>query len=158
VPGRLTELANFKPFHVAEKAVAGNLALLEERRIELPKPATNVVDFLTEQEIPAHINKQRSRLNFVLKAITDQRLTSAVLNAPSYLSGLNDVEWNVVRERARAALHPQQSKMQQWLKKALAEVREGLAATKRMLLERCEMRRMTMVSSARSGSRCRAAR
>jgi hypothetical protein len=48
--------------------------------------------------------------------------------------------------------------MQQWLKKALAEVREGLAATKRMLLERCEMRRMTMVSSARSGSRCRAAR
>ena len=30
--------------------------------------------------------------------------------------------------------------MQQWLKKALAEVQEGLAATKRMLLERCEMR------------------
>jgi len=63
-----------------------------------------------------------------------------VLNTPPYLSGLTDVEWNVVRERARAALHPQQEGMQRWLKRALAEVVEGMAATKRMLLERCEMR------------------
>ncbi|MCK1570801.1 hypothetical protein [Bradyrhizobium sp. 174] len=140
VPGRLTELANFKPFQAAEKAVASNLALLEERMVELPKPTANVIEFMTEQEIRAHINKQRPRLNFVLKSISDQRLTSAVLNAPCYLSGLNDVEWNVVRERARAALHPQQAEMQQWLRKALAEAQEGLAATKRMLLERCQMR------------------
>lgn len=63
-----------------------------------------------------------------------------MLNTPPYLSGLTDVEWNVVRERARAALHPQQEEMQRWLKRALAEVVEGMAATKRMLLERCEMR------------------
>jgi hypothetical protein len=63
-----------------------------------------------------------------------------VLNTPPYLSGLTDVEWNVVRERARAALHPQQEEMQRWLKRALAEVVEGMAAAKRMLLERCEMR------------------
>jgi hypothetical protein len=73
-------------------------------------------------------------------ALSDARLTSAVLNAPSYLSGLNDVEWNVVRERARTALHPEQTEMQKLLKKALAEVQEGLASTKRMLLERCETR------------------
>jgi hypothetical protein len=30
--------------------------------------------------------------------------------------------------------------MQQWLKKALAEVVERMAAAKRMLLERCELR------------------
>jgi hypothetical protein len=39
-----------------------------------------------------------------------------------------------------AALHPQQAEMQEWLNKAIAEVREGMAAAKRMLLERCEVR------------------
>jgi hypothetical protein len=53
---------------------------------------------------------------------------------------IRNAEWNVVRERARAALHPQQLEMLQWLKKALAEVREGVAATKRLVLERCELR------------------
>ncbi|MEH2573475.1 hypothetical protein [Bradyrhizobium sp. AZCC 1708] len=136
----LTELANFKPFQLAEKAVANNLAHLEERMVELPKPTTNAIEFMLEQEIRAYISEQPSRLNFVIKSLADQRVTSAVLNAPPYLSGLTDVEWNVVRERARAALHPAQSEMQEWLKKALAEVQEGIAAAKRMLLERCEMR------------------
>ena len=55
-----------------------------------------------------------------------------------------------MRERARAALHPQQEEMQRWLKRALAEVVEGMAAAKRMLLERCE--RTTMVSSTQHAS------
>jgi hypothetical protein len=46
----------------------------------------------------------------------------------------------VVRERARAALHPEQVQMQQQLTKARDELRAGLAAAKRMLLERCELR------------------
>jgi len=54
--------------------------------------------------------------------------------------GLNDAEWNLVRARARQALHPEQTEMEQLLTKALDDVREGVAATKRMLLERCEMR------------------
>ncbi|MBI5260246.1 MAG: hypothetical protein HY852_00320 [Bradyrhizobium sp.] len=49
------------------------------------------------------------------------------------------LKWNVVRERARTVLHPEQAEMQQALNKALAEVQEGMAAAKRALLDRCEM-------------------
>jgi hypothetical protein len=62
------------------------------------------------------------------------------LNAPAFLSGLSDAEFKVVRERARAALHPEQVQMQQQLTKSLEELRAGVAAAKRMLLERCEVR------------------
>jgi len=137
----LAELADFKPLQIAEKAVANNLAFLEQRMVELPtKPTTNSVEFLMEQEIRRYLNEQKSPANFVLKSMSDQRLISAVLTAPPYLSGLSDTQWNMVRERARAALHPEQAEMQEWLNKALAEVREGTAAAKRILLERCEMR------------------
>lgn len=136
----LSELQDFKPFQLSEKAVTQDVGQLEERMVELPKPTNNPVDFMLEKEIRSYVSKQKSSIDFVIKSMSDQRVLSAVLNAPPYLSGLSDIEWNVVRERARAALHPRQSEMQQWLKKALAEVKEGMAAAKRMLLERCELR------------------
>ena len=58
----------------------------------------------------------------------DPRILGALLKAPSCLSGLSDMEFNVVRERACAALHPELAQMQQWLTKALEELREGIAA------------------------------
>ncbi|WP_271532304.1 hypothetical protein [Bradyrhizobium sp. CCBAU 25338] len=136
----LSELAEFEPLQLAAKAVAANLTALEDRMVELPKPTTNAVDFMLEQEIRSYVADQNSPVEFVLKAMPDRRVLSAVLTAPAFLSGLSDNEWNLVRERARAALHPQQSEMQHWLNKALSEVREGAAAAKRMLLERCELR------------------
>jgi transcriptional regulator len=54
---------------------------------------------------------------------------------------LTDTQLSVVRERALAALHPNKSDMQKELARALDELREGIAATKRMPLERCEKRR-----------------
>ncbi|MDE5466335.1 hypothetical protein [Bradyrhizobium sp. CSS354] len=63
----------------------------------------------------------------------------AVLNAPVFVTGLTETELNVVRARALATLHPEETKMQHELTKALNEVR-GVAATERALLERCEMR------------------
>lgn len=136
----LIELADFKPLQVAEKAVANNLAFLEQRMVELPKPTTNSIEFMMEQEIRGYLNHEKSPINVVLKSMSDQRMISAVLTAPPYLSGLTDTQWNMVRERARAALHPEQAEMQEWLNKALSEVREGMAAAKRIVLERCEMR------------------
>jgi hypothetical protein len=136
----LSELADFSPLQIAQKAVANNLAFLEEQMVELPKPTTNAVDFMLEQEIRGHVSEQKSPIDFVLNQIADQRVLGAVLNVPPYLSGLTDPQWNIVRERARTALHPQQSEMQDWLKKAIAEVQEGVAAATRMILERCEMR------------------
>ena len=107
--------------------------------IGLPQPPTAVADVMLAQEIRQHIRRQKSRIDVVMRSISDPRILGAVLSAPAALSGLNDVEFNLVRERARTVLHPEQALMQTSLKKALDELREGVAATKRTLLERCEI-------------------
>jgi hypothetical protein len=53
-------------------------------------------------------------------------MLTAVLTSPANLSRLTDAEWNLVRDRARAAPHPQQQEMQQNLRKALDELRGGI--------------------------------
>jgi len=136
----LAELADLKPIKLAEKAVANNLALLEERMVEMPKLPTTFADVMLAQEIRAFARTQKSPIDFVMKSVSDRTVLSAILNAPGYLSGLSKSEWSVVQARARETLHPEETEMQQQLTKALNDVREGIAATKRTLLERCEMR------------------
>lgn len=136
----LAELETFKPLQDAIKAVESNLAFLEERMADLPKPTSNVIEFMMEQELRGHISKQKSPFEFTLRLMTDRRILSAVLNAPPCLSGLLDSEWGTVREKARTMLYPQEAEMQQWLKKAITEVQEGSAAARRALMERCGVR------------------
>ena len=69
-----------------------------------------------------------------------RRSHPAVYKGPFVSSGLSDVEFDVVKQRARTALHPDQADMQEKLTKALGELREGVEATQRLLLERTEMR------------------
>lgn len=136
----LAELTELKAVKLAEKAVADNLAFLEERMVEMPKPPSNVADVMLAQEVRAFVKSQSSPIDFVIKSIADRTVLSAILNAPNFLSGLTETEWNVVRGRARETLHPEETEMQKQLRKALTDVREGVAAAKRTLLERCEMR------------------
>jgi hypothetical protein len=42
-------------------------------------------------------------------------------------------------DRARKSLHPAQAEMQELLRKALDDLQEGVAATKRAVLERCQL-------------------
>jgi hypothetical protein len=135
----LNELEQFKPFQIAERAVTENIQFLEQRMIDLPKPPTNIADVALAQEIRAYVRSQKSPIDVAAKSISDPRILGAILNAPPFLSGLTDAEFNLVKERARTALHPEQAQMQQWLTKALQELREGIAATKRTLLERCQI-------------------
>ena len=136
----LTELAKFKPLQAAEKATADNLDHLEKKMVDLPQPPTNVADVALAQEIRSYVARQKSPIDVAVKSMSDPRILSSILNAPAFLSGLSDTEFKVVRERARAALHPEQVQMQQQLTKARDELRAGIAAAKRMLLERCEIR------------------
>jgi hypothetical protein len=117
-----------------------------------------LADVALAQEIRQYVRGQKSPIDVAVKSMSDPRILSAILNAPASLSGLSDAEFKLVRERARAALHPEQVKMQQQLTKALDELRAGVAATQRMLLERCEMHEESGDHLARSGSCCRAAR
>ena len=106
----------------------------------MPAPPTNVADVMLAMEVRTHVSNQKSPIDFAVRSLSDPRILSAILNAPSFLSGLNDEEWNLVRARARQSLHPAQTDMEKLLLRAREELRTGFEATKRMLLDRCEMR------------------
>jgi hypothetical protein len=78
-----------------------------------------------------------------MKSMSDSRVLGAVLNAPAFLSGLGDEHLNMIRDRASEALHPAQTEKHRWLRKALDEVRNGIQATKRAVLERTGTREGT---------------
>lgn len=112
---------------------------LEKKMTDLPQSPTAVADVMLAQEIRQHIRRQKSRIDVAIKSMSDPRMLGAILTAPACLSGLSDNEWNVVRERARAALHPEQAEMQKQLAKALQDLRGGVEAARRMVRERCQM-------------------
>jgi hypothetical protein len=135
-----SELVNFAPFVAAEKAADNTITLLENRMTDLPQPPTTYADVAQAEEIRSHVRRQKHPVDFVLKNLSNPRVVRAVLTVDAFLSGLSDTEFNVVRERARAALHPVQTEVQARLAKALEELRGGLEAAKRLVLERCELR------------------
>ena len=107
--------------------------------VEMPPP-TAVADVMLAQEIRAFVRAQKSPVDFVTRSIADRTVLSAILIPPQYLVGLTAAEWDVVRARARETLHPEETEIQKHLIRALNDVREGIAATKRTFLERCDMR------------------
>lgn len=135
----LSELEQFKPFQIAERAVTENIDYLENKMVDLPKPPNNVADVALAQEVRQYIRGQRSPIDVAAKSVSDPRILGAVLNAPAFLSGLTDTEFNLVRERARTALHPEQAEMQKQLAKSLDDLRGGLEAARRLVRERCQM-------------------
>ena len=136
----LKELANYEPFLRAEKAVKNDMELLETKMNDLPQPPAAIADVMLAQEIRQYIRDQKSPIDVAMKSISDPRMLGAILGAPSFLSGLSETEIDVVRDRARTAFHPAQTEMQKQLRKALDELREGVAATRRAVSERCQMR------------------
>lgn len=135
----LSELENWSPLRAAERAITENIDYLEKKMTDLPQPPAAVADVMLAQEIRAHIRRQKSRIDVAVKSISDPRMLGAILTAPACLSGLSDAEWNLVRERARAALHPEQSEMQKQLRKSLEDLRGGIEGAKQMVRERCQI-------------------
>jgi hypothetical protein len=136
----LAQLSDHRPLRSAERAVRENIDHLEEQMKKLPSPPTELSDVMLEMEIRAHVGRQTSPFDFAMKNVSDGRVLGALLNAPAFLSGLAAEHMNVIRERARQALHPEQTELQQKLQKALEDVRNGLDAAKRAILERCDLR------------------
>lgn len=134
------ELKSWPPLQAAEAAVATNLTYLEGKMVDLPSPPVEVADVSMARELREHIKRQERPLDFVLKNMDDKDVLGAVLCAKPYLSGLSETEWNLVRQRARSTAHPIQAKEQEALTKALSDLREGVEAGKRLVLERCDLR------------------
>jgi hypothetical protein len=106
---------------------------------DLPASPTSIAEVSIAQEIRAYLRSQKSPIDFVLKNISDPRILGAILHAPISLTSLSDAQLSMVRERARRSLHPEQTQMQEHLTKALDDLREGVAAARRAVLERCQM-------------------
>jgi transposase-like protein DUF772 len=70
----------------------------------------------------------------------DPHVIGAVLHAPGFLSGLSEPQVNMIRERAKTTLHPDLVAVQTDLNSTMAQLQEGMAATRRLLLSRCGLR------------------
>jgi hypothetical protein len=55
------------------------------------------------------------------------------------LAGLTQAEFNFVQDKARREAHPLQAEAMAQLSKAYEEAREGVAAARRLVCERCEV-------------------
>lgn len=135
----IQEYQNFAPFKKAERSVRDNLEFLEQRMVSLPKPENDATSVIAGAEVRAHIARQSNPLNFVLTNLSDSRVLKAVMGGPAFLSGITDIQLNLVREKARQALHPEQTEMSQLLTAALDDCRKGIAACLRMVLERTDV-------------------
>jgi hypothetical protein len=132
----ICELMELAALRKAEKAVQNNLEQLDQKMKELPVQANDAPAVLREQEIRAWISRQKSPIDAAIKGLSDPRIVSAILGAPHFLSGLTEAEHQLIASRCRKALFPAQIAMKNQLTKAFGELTEGVAASKRLILER----------------------
>lgn len=134
------QLSNFAAVKTAESAVSGAIGIFEAGMVDIPRPPTNAADVALAQEVRAHVRAQESPTTFVLNNMSDSRVVGAVLHAPGFLSGLNDEAVNIVRDRMRSALHPEQVKQRKAAEDALSELQSGVDAARRLILARTDTR------------------
>jgi hypothetical protein len=68
--------------------------------------------------------------------LNNPRVTSAWLHSEPFQSGLGDAEYNLLREQLRHAVNPTSSGMIKTLSAALDELRGGVVAMRRMVMQR----------------------
>ncbi|MER8979454.1 hypothetical protein [Mesorhizobium sp. M0870] len=134
------DLTEFTPLRSAESAVSRAVSLFETGMVDLPKPPSGIAEVALAQELRAHVRAQENPAGFVLNHLDDGRVVGAVLHAPGFLSGLKDEGLNVIRDRARSALHPEHVQHRKEAEDALDVLRKGIAAAQRMILARTETR------------------
>jgi predicted AAA+ superfamily ATPase len=108
--------------------------------VDLPQAPASVIDADKAREIRSYLREQKSAVDFIMKQLADRDILTAVLTAKPFLSGLTDVQFNLVRERCRSGLYPEQQNLQEWLAKALDDLRNGVEAARLLVCERCDLR------------------
>jgi hypothetical protein len=110
----------------AKDAVERQVAKWEEQTGMTVKPPTNVAEAVVYSEIRAHLAAIKgSKLGFVERHVSDQRVASAVIGAPPFLSGLTDAEVAVVRNRIEQHLAPEIAEARDATLKALEHAEQG---------------------------------
>ena len=118
-----------KTLERARESVASVMASWEAKITKLVQPAKDHGEAVTHAQIRDRLSSMKDtkeRMSFLERHGADPTLANAVLSAPSFLSGLNEVELAFVRSKVEArALPPEVIEAKAALAKALREVEVG---------------------------------
>jgi hypothetical protein len=121
----------------AQRAAERRIQALNEKMsatIEKPKDAEAPI----AAEIRAHIARQPSPIMAALKLKDNKETVTAILGAPSYLSGLSDQEAATLRTQVLSATD--QQKEVQEIQNALRVVHQAVKSATGMISERAKLR------------------
>ena len=90
----------------AKRYVEQFLTRLDEKRGDIPKPPSGVWEVSLQAEIRFHMAAKPDPLLWAMNNRTDPRVVAAVTNAPAFLSGLTDEQFNIFLAQAATALWP----------------------------------------------------
>jgi hypothetical protein len=122
----LDEFENSKTLAAAKQTVDRQLDKWAEKTGLAIKTPTNFAEAVIQSEIRAHVAAmQGGRLGFLEKHATDPVVASAVLGAPSFLSGLNETETTFVKQRVEKHIAPEIAEARDATLKALEQAQQG---------------------------------
>jgi hypothetical protein len=122
----LGEFENSKTLAAAKQTVDRQLDKWAEKTGLAVKAPTNIAEAVIQSEIRAHVAAMKEgRLGFLEKHATDPVVASAVLGAPSFLSGLNETESTFVKQRIEKHVAPEIADARDATLKAMKELEAG---------------------------------
>lgn len=124
----------------ARTSVANALESLSQRIMDAVKPPGSPAEVALYAEIRQHMRMQGGNpFEFFKKHAADERVASAVLSAPAFLSGLTDTEFNHLKNEAESRINPTARGTMNELSKALEHLEAGIKSAERMIATRCQL-------------------
>ena len=120
----------------AREAVAGQISKWDKQLGLTPEQPETIGDAVIHAEIRSHLAalKPGDRMAFIDAHSTE--VAAAVLAAPSFLSGVNPAELDIVKQRIEARANPEIAEAKAEAAKALQETEAGWPAAIRLISDR----------------------
>jgi hypothetical protein len=89
------------------------------------KPASNIAEATVHAQIRDRVAAMKSRIGFLERNAANPVVASAILTAPSFLSGLSDVELTMVKYKVEQHVSPEIAEARAATLKAMNEAEQG---------------------------------
>jgi hypothetical protein len=116
---------NDKALNRAREAVEKVMTMWSEKAGASIKKPVDMHEVALHQEIRRHVAGLKSKLSFIGQHGSDVTVLSALLTAPSFLSGLGEAELAAVRTKVESHLDPTIVEAREKTTKAMSEVEAG---------------------------------
>jgi hypothetical protein len=140
----LAALAEDKALADAREAVERMMTRWAEKATAVIKKPEELHEAVLHQEIRQCVRglDERSKLGWLTKNAGAPLVFSALLGAPSFLSGLTEADVALVKSKAEAALDPKILEARESTGKALADVERGWRAARKLIAEKGNLRQI----------------